>query len=260
MHIQNGLWAFFSLLDISWVFNSSVFKNEQLTQNTSQEVTTAPLLANSSSYSGVLSHNPKAITNLPYVEKILSSTTEDTFISLVPNASSLPAWKMNSKTNEKEISYPSTEQINKKIEEKNPRNFQIACPSTKALNKKIREKSPMEFQISGIKECKLEYRNSGNEVVKMYDGEPVKELDSVYIQKQTDQINASASCLFKTTKNKYFTLAVSRSCKDNIDTEKMNTGKNGFSAFYNPTLFDCPPLRMPESQIIKNCKIPMKGG
>lgn len=125
----------------------------------------------------------------------------------------------------------------------------ITCPSSKQINDRIATKEPMEFPG-------FHYRDNSNQIVQNYSGNPVKKLKTVFIQAETDRVNASASCDYEDTRGNHFTLAMEPSFIRNIDNSKL-IGKH-WSSFFGNGLKDCPNKQMSEEKIYEKCHFPIK--
>lgn len=125
----------------------------------------------------------------------------------------------------------------------------ITCPSSQQINERIATKEPMEF--SGF-----HYRDNSNRIAQNYSGHPVKKLNTVYIQTETDRVDASASCDYEDTRGKHFTLAMEPKFVQRLDNSKLNTSH--WSSFFGGGLKDCGYSKMPEEKIREECSFTMK--
>ncbi|WP_342147185.1 hypothetical protein [Rickettsiella endosymbiont of Aleochara curtula] len=133
---------------------------------------------------------------------------------------------------------------------------EFTCPSTQQINEKIKAGDSMIFPVEGIAGNGFEYRNNNNQRVQHYNRTNVKKLNTVYFQTKQDGLNASANCDYVDNRGIRFSLAALPKTVDSVDTTKMN--RNAWSDFFGGGLKDCGYRKMPEEQILEECKFPMK--
>jgi|GEM_PF-3240678 len=124
----------------------------------------------------------------------------------------------------------------------------ITCPSSQVINNRIAKNKSMEF-------LDFHYRDNNNKIILNYSGHPVKKLNTVYIQTETNRVNASASCNYEDTRGNHFTLAMEPKFVQ-LDNSKLNTSH--WSSFLGGGLKDCGYGKMPEEKIREECSFAMK--
>lgn len=133
---------------------------------------------------------------------------------------------------------------------------QFTCPSTQQINEKINAGQSMIFPLDGIPGNGFEYRDANNQMVQHYNSTNIKKLNTVYFQTKQDGLNASANCDYVDKRGIRFSLAALPETVDSVDTTKMN--RTVWSDFFRGGLKDCGYNKMPEKQILEECKFPMK--
>lgn len=133
---------------------------------------------------------------------------------------------------------------------------QFSCPSTQQINEKIKAGDSMIFPVDGIAGNGFEYRNNNNQRVQHYNRTNVKKLNTVYFQTKQDGLNASANCDYVDRRGIRFSLVALPNTVDNIDAAKLNGSV--WSDFFRGGLKDCGYNKMPEEQILEECKFTMK--
>jgi hypothetical protein len=133
---------------------------------------------------------------------------------------------------------------------------QFTCPSTQQINEQMKVGQRMIFPVDGIAGDGFEYRNANNQRVQHYNGTEVKKLNTMYFQTEQDGRNASANCDYVDKRGIRFSLAALPKTVDSVDTAKMNSSV--WSDFFGGGLKDCGYNKMPEKQILEECKFTMK--
>ena len=132
----------------------------------------------------------------------------------------------------------------------------FTCPSTQQINQKINERQSMRFPVDGVAGDGFGYRDANNQRVEHYNRTNVKKLNTVYFQTEQDGLIASANCDYVDNRGIRFTLAALPETVDSIDAAKLNSSV--WSVFFRGGLKDCGYRKMPEEQILEECKFPMK--
>lgn len=132
----------------------------------------------------------------------------------------------------------------------------FTCPSTQQINEKIKAGQSMVFPVTGIAGDGFEYRDNNNLRVQHYNGTNAKKLNTMYFQTKQDGLNASANCDYVDKRGIRFSLAALPKTVDSIDAAKLNGSI--WSDFFRGGLKDCGYNKMPEEQILEECKFPIK--
>lgn len=133
---------------------------------------------------------------------------------------------------------------------------EFTCPSSQQINEKIKAGQRMIFSVDGIAGDGFEYREANNQRVQHPNRANIKKLNAVYFQTEQDGLNASANCDYIDNRGIRFSLAALPKTVDSVDTTKMNS--SFWSGFFRYGLKDCGYNKMPEKQILGECKFPMK--
>lgn len=132
---------------------------------------------------------------------------------------------------------------------------QFTCPSTQQINEKINAGQSMIFPIDGIDG--FHYRNANNQRVQYRNSTNVNKLNAVFFQNEMDGRNASSTCNYKDTRGNPFTLAMEPAWVARIDSAKIEMSKQ-WSSFFGNGLRDCGYGKLPEKEILQNCKFSIK--
>lgn len=93
----------------------------------------------------------------------------------------------------------------------------------------------------------IQYRNSTN----------VNKLNAVFFQNEMDGRNASSTCNYEDARGKPFTLDMEPAWVARINNETIEKSPK-WSSFFGNGLRDCGYKKLPEKQILQECKFSIK--